>query len=546
MATSTGGADHGGGSSSGRRSGVDTTASDNQSRENVQDLGPNLAERNEDIKQNNWFWHEDEETGEVYMTDLDYYLNSESGWADYKSDYSTDDIDYTRGIWGAPYQFMPATDMRADGSTSSNSMSKFGIEYNERIVARMPILLLTPGRPFFMHEFDKSTTDAVKSALTSDRSLLSQAAEGISELISGKKTGGKYYTLRFAAYEYYQYVNTEARTMAVVLGIQDKPMSLLGVDSGDTIGKYDWSNYTNKQLMNNYMSKEFVAFYVDSETSITDSFSNTTSESMLASAANQVSDVGREIGFLLGTDSARVENLLDNNALNNALNGIDQTLQGLPVVGNLLQDISSKLVTVMTGGKLLFPEIWNDSAFTRSYSVTIKLRTPEPDILSWYINIGVPICHLLSLVLPMQTSGTTNQGYKSPFLVRGVYKGLFNIDMGIITDMQITKGSEGSWTLSGLPMEVDVSITIKELYDAMSMTNNEGIIPPTTILDNDSLLNYIMNTCGVNIMEPQLQRYMKIAENAYTSKITDIPGNMMNALQSGMAQWLYDLTHWPL
>lgn len=531
---------HGGASSGGRRGSDSTSTADAQAQNNVQDLPPSLVEQNENIKQNNWFWHEDEETGEVYMTDLDYYLNSESGWADYSSDYATDSIDYTRGIWGAPYQFLPSADMRMDGSTTSESLSSFGVEYNERIVARMPILLLTPGRPFFMHEFDESTRNAVMSALTSDRSLLSQAAEGINEMISGKRTGGKYYTLRFAAYEYYQYVNTEARTMAIVLGIDKKPMSLLGVDSSSTIGMYDWTNYTNKQLMNNYMSREFVAFYVDSETSITDSFSNTTSESMLASAANQVSDVGREIGFLLGTDSNRVANLLDNDSLKGALEGVNQTLQGLPVVGNLLQDISSKLVTVMTGGKLLFPEIWNDSAFTRSYSINIKLRTPDPDVLSWYINIGVPICHLISLVLPMQTSGATNQGYKSPFLVRGVYKGLFNIDMGIITDMQITKGSEGSWTLAGLPMEVDVSLTIKELYDAMSMTNNGGSIT-TSILDNDSLLNYIMNTCGVNIMEPQLQRYMKIAQNAYITKATDIPGNILNAFQSGMAQFLRDV-----
>ena len=32
-------------------------------------------------------------------------------------------------------------------------------------------------------------------------------------------------------------------------------------------------------------------------------------------------------------------------------------------------------------------------------------------------------------------------GYVNPFLVRACYKGFFNIDTGIITDMSVTKGA---------------------------------------------------------------------------------------------------------
>lgn len=478
------------------------------------------------------------DTGDVYYTDSDYYLNQESGWT-YISDYITDEIDYTRGIWGAPYQFLPSTDMRLDGNIDNTGINKFGVEYSERIISRMPLLLITPGKPFFMTDFDENAKQGVLQSLANKAS--DEVTNAINELISGKKTGGKYYTLRFAYDEYYQYVNTEANTMAILLGIQDYDMSLFGEDISGKIGTYDWSNYTNDKLKGVFSSKEFVAFYLDSETSITDSFSNSTSESMLASAANQVSDVGREIGFLLGTEGSKIDSkLLDPDTLTNGISGITSVMQGIPVVGNLLQDISSKLVTVMSGGKLLFPEIWNDSSFTRSYNVTLKLRAPEPDVLSWYINVGVPICHCLSLVLPMQTSGATNQGYKSPFLIRAFYKGLFNCDMGIITDMTITKGSESSWTLSGLPLEVDVSFTIKELYNAMSMTNNDGF-NTTTIMDNDSLLNYLMNTCGINIATPTTQRYAELYANAYFNKVTDPAGNLFNSFTAGMSNLLYDL-----
>ena len=487
------------------------------------------------------FYSTDEETGEVYMSDLDIYLTGETGWINSTLDdpYIQSNIESTRGIWGAPYQFLPSADMRVnnDGvSVSESRLSSYGQEYNERIASRMPILLLTPGRPFFLQGFDDNTKKGIDKII---HEAGSDIKESISDLLNGNRTGGKYYTLRFAYAEYYKYVNTMANIMATVLGIGDinvgDAYGATGAGADSSLDSYDWSNFTNDSITGVFSSKEFVSFYLDSETSISDSFSNSTSESMLASAANQVSDIGREIGFLLGTEGDKIDRIIDSETLMNGLDGVNQTLTGIPVVSQLLQDLSSKLVTVMSGGKLLFPEIWNDSSFSRSYSVNLKLRSPEPDVLSWYINIGVPICHLLAFVLPMQTKGATNQGYKSPFLVRGFYKGLFNVDMGIIDSMQFTKGNESSWTLTGLPMEVDVSMNIKELYNAMSMTDNNGATS-ATIMDNDALLNYLMNICGVNIAEPSIKRYLSLYKTAYKNKFTDIFGNLKNEVEQTISQ----------
>ena len=65
--------------------------------------------------------------------------------------------------------------------------------------------------------------------------------------------------------------------------------------------------------------------------------------------------------------------------------------------------------------------------------------------------------------------------YKSPFLVRAFYKGLFNVDMGIITDLTFTKGKEAAWSKSGIPLTVDVSFTIKDLYNDMYITNMDSM-----------------------------------------------------------------------
>ena len=48
--------------------------------------------------------------------------------------------------------------------------------------------------------------------------------------------------------------------------------------------------------------------------------------------------------------------------------------------GGLLQSLcNSGVSTVLQGGKIVFPEIWQDSTYDRSYSLDIKLRSPDHD-----------------------------------------------------------------------------------------------------------------------------------------------------------------------
>jgi hypothetical protein len=186
--------------------------------------------------------------------------------------------------------------------------------------------------------------------------------------------------------------------------------------------------------------------------------------------------------------------------------------------------------TVIAGGRLIFPEIWSDSQFSRDYDIDIKLTSPDCDDFSIYVNIIVPILHLVGFVAPRSCGPN---GYVSPFLVRAFYKGLFNCDMGIITNMSINKGAEGSWTHSGLPTVVDVHFSIKELYGTMSICTIGKI--GNGMLNNSTLMDYIANLCGININEPDLKRtlyfyYSQYIRNKFRDKVyTDAAG--------GLDQW---------
>ena len=140
----------------------------------------------------------------------------------------------------------------------------------------------------------------------------------------------------------------------------------------------------------------------------------------------------------------------------------------------------------------------------------MKLVSPSGDKLSIFFNILVPLFHVLALTLPRQHNADAN-GYVSPFLIRAYYKGMFNIDLGLITSMSINKGSEGEWTKDGLCTVMEISFEIEDLYQAFYMSMG-GAIQAFFGLDfsnqgegggnistNITELDYIANMCGINV-----------------------------------------------
>ena len=208
------------------------------------------------------------------------------------------------------------------------------------------------------------------------------------------------------------------------------------------------------------------------------------------------------------------DSLSSDSTFENFDNWVDKYGSFLP--SRLISNLKQGFKSVVSGGKMIFPEIWNDSSFSRSYRISIKLRTPDADALSWYMNIGVPMLHLICLVAPHQLGAN---GFQSPFLVRGWYKGFFNCDMGIITDMDISKGDKGKWTLDGLPTEVDISFTMKDLYQILTITSDKKI---SDLLSNTALLDYIANMCGINVAKPDLERAIDLAYMTVKNRVVDI------------------------
>lgn len=422
-------------------------------------------------------------------------------------------ISNMRGIFGMPYQFMASSDTRLNTKTDA-----IGRKYAKEIVANMPLLLITPGKPVFLSQYSKEGRSGIIKqfiGLATD-----SFSSDLNDIIFNEKFG-KYYTLEYDFVEYFKYVNAMCRIAARFMNLQDE------VIDGTPLDEYEWSQNVNKnfnKLFSTYNG--CTAWYCNSDTNISDTFSNGTTESAIMSRINSLSDAGRELNFILGTVKSETGLEFDKFTSMGNLTGnmevteefIDKTLGSTSGIGGLFKTITNSAQTLVAGGKLVFPEIWSDSSFSRSYDIELKLVSPDSDNLSIYLNIIVPLLHLLALVLPREAVKT--HGYMSPFLVRGFYKGLFNVDMGIITSMNFTKGKESAWNVDGLPTTVDVSFTIKDLYNDMYMTSMDDM--KYNMMNNIILMDYIGNLCGININQTDIKRGidMYLMQNV-KNRITD-------------------------
>ena len=435
------------------------------------------------------------------------------------------------GIFGIPYQFLDSVDRRLFPS-DKNSL---GRKYAQKIMVHAPLLMITPCRQKFMEGFNNEGVNiALKSLISGDQSLL----YNIDKV-------GRYYSTVFAYDEYYKAVRIMCMEVAHFIGIADTEINYGGKRT--KIKDIDWYAQKNQAFSKYFTAKNSVVLYADGLVQLSDSFSNNTTDSSIASSINGYSDKVKELKFLTGGSSA-LTNLYDNvkDGVSSALNAIENI--GGRLTEGMLGDLAGTGVhTVLSGGKIIFPKIWSDSNNSRSYSFDIKLRSPDHDPISIFLNVLVPYIHLLALCLPQSiTQGTAAQSpnaYDTPFLVRAYCKGMFNINMGIITDLSATRGAESQWNDQGLPTQIDVSISIEDLYSNLVMTNptkDENIIKAIwdkhmDVVTNTEMLDFLSNLSGLNIAATQTSRKTEMFTQLLISDIKWAPSQIFHYFENGVS-----------
>lgn len=441
----------------------------------------------------------------------------------------------TNGIEGLPYQFPESVDRRI-------SNTNIGRKYAEKIFGRLPLLFLTPCEPLFMGESSKEDKNIVEQA------LLGLADAAVTKFVT--KDNVKYYTTDFAYNEYYNYLNTMLSAVASYLGIYDTYITIPGYKNGlgsetQKIGKVQWQYELNPSFKTFFSAQENLIFYLDSFDSVSESFSNDTSESSLASQINGYSDQVNEIRFLLGSEKGLgelVEKTNASQATENITSGLGSIIGS--VGGGIVGSLSNKGVRdVLEGAKIIFPEVWSNSDYNKSFNLEFKLRSPDNDNLSIFLNIIKPYCKLLALTLPRQPQNGDINAFARPFLVKAYSKGMFNIDMGIITSLTVNKGGTAQWNDDGLPTQMDISIEVKDLYSKFAMSKYNLL--SMDLINNTSYLDFLANMAGLNIGQMQMARKIRMYYYMSRTTLPRVEGEVFTRLDNSitrLAGKLYNLS----
>lgn len=412
------------------------------------------------------------------------------------------------GIFALPPNFSAAADYRPDDF-------KYGTHYIQNILCDAALVSIVPGEPRFMPGVgEDEKTEMVKLLANTDTESAQSDMSKVQAMIADESYG-RYYVFEKKCVEYYKYVDDLCGLAAKFLGIGDAGSDVLGT----SYGRYKWANFKSSnrdEFFGGEAQDGFIAFYVDPSSDATESLTNNTKESMLAGMTKKASDVAKEGYFLLGTGAGKTLNstAMDKTTFEEEVGSMD----GL--MGRL--GSSSKVIT--NGGNLIFPEIWGDSDYDKSYSIQIKLQSPSGHVEDIFLNIIVPYIHLLCLTAPRQIMPN---GYISPFIVRLFAKGWMNCDMGMVSSLTVKKGGSGdSWSIHGLPTEMEITMSIKDLYSSLSIANTEN---SALMLSNTGLIDHIGTLCGLNVHKPDISRRLATASALFLNGYKNIIPNKINS-----------------
>jgi hypothetical protein len=200
----------------------------------------------------------------------------------------------------------------------------------------------------------------------------------------------------------------------------------------------------------------FVSFRVDATGPVSESFSNQIGESDVSQKANSVSAQARSAQFdLAGGDVTSLVGKITG-AVSGFMSGVVDAI-GL-----------SSLQSLAGNAFLDFPETWQSSvAQMPSSNYSMTLRCPYGNPIARYMYLYVPLCMILGGVIPLATGPAS---YTSPFLCEMYCKSRAQIRLGMISDLQVTRGGGNiPFGVDDGPLQIDITFTVKDLSSLMYM-----------------------------------------------------------------------------
>lgn len=232
----------------------------------------------------------------------------------------------------------------------------------------------------------------------------------------------------------------------------------------------------------------FAIFNVESTGSTSETFSNSTQSNPIETTFNSMSSKLRSLSSVAAS-----------------MTEIPVIGGGLKFVGDAASIVLSKvslgmanpLLALFYGSSLSMPKSWADAAASLpSGNYRIRCAPPYGNSYSHLFDMYLPLAMLLAGTLSRSTG---LHSYTSPFMCRLFDPGRVNIDLGLITNLTVTRGvSNLSHNRAGHANAIDLEFTVTDLNDLVSLElGNNGvltnaaktIIPDTSESSMDTYIN---------------------------------------------------------
>ena len=437
----------------------------------------------------------------------------------------------------------------ANVRTDADVGDAYGRSFAKEIAFNIPIAVLNPGKPHFLQPVKEgilgglppfTNTRNAKGLLGSLYDATENMAESILE--AADEEGGEfdYYSIDFDSTDYYKYVNSLSAADAVLTGLKDM------VFHGQRVGEFRWEEYNSSvdqdftTLEDTLGVSDGISFAYDPQGSVSNTIQNSTTESMLANTFNELSSKAREINFIAGYTGSGM-NWIQKNA--EEASASISTNGGIIPDGmeNVISRVKAWALNSAQGMNIRFPEIWSESNHSPSYEMECHFITPYATPFCIWRYVRVPFFHLFALAAPK--SQKNHSQYSAPFLIKAYSKGYFNVEMGIIDSITWKRFGEGDMiSEDGLPTQIDVSITFKDLYHTLTITNTGEAGENTfNFMNNSGLMEMIGTMSGINMSRMTITERMSLFANSTRSALGTLKGNWRNRINDSIRNTLSGL-----
>ena len=469
-------------------------------------------------------------------------------------------------VHGMPFQYTYLTDRRAFSTAKygmvsypttraikSGNADFYGRTFAKEIAANMPIAVVVPGVPSFLTTVRQGlfgsnggTNKKLKNdwvSLWSD--LTDTEASGVLRNLNEDANSNdvyQYYSIRIDTTSYYQYVNALTQTSARLLGLEKTEYM------GQKCSNFDWGKFNQAADQDYSMFLEVmgadggVSFAYDPMSSITDSLSNATGESQFAGLLNGISSKARELDFMTGSVGVDIS-MVDQTDYDTATAQLSSG--AFSGIKNPLSHIKSFIENSGHGMNVRFPQIWNDSSSSKSYSIDMKFIAPYATAFCKWRYVLVPFFHWFALAAPHSDDSLVN--YSRPYLIKAFSKGYFNVEMGIITSLQWKRFGDGDMiSADGIPTEIDVTVDFEDLYQQIAVSTFSGSLTGDMkrvgiFFNNTGLMDLLGTLSGVNMNKMSITDRMELYTSAWSNAFASTGTNFMRHMSDRLANIANDV-----